>query len=157
MCLAFNFAALAIHDSADSESFIAEASGVGHPEKSLADMGSADNDAAQPLGKIVKQRFPNWNTASKPFCHLSGVDNDGMILLPDARSAQIGGPDLIGQFFHLKTYSSEPCASKRARNLLSKHRCRFALGDKPSELRPEVSLVGCAFSLSGATEWLTWA
>ena len=60
---------------------------------------------------------------------------------PDARSAQIGGPDFIGQPFQVSSYSGEPIPSKRRRNLLSKHDWRTALGDEASKLGPEVPLV----------------
>jgi hypothetical protein len=54
----------------------------------------------------------------------------------DARSAQIGGPDGISQCFQVKTYSSEPLTSKRARNLLSNDDCRTALGDELTKSGP---------------------
>jgi hypothetical protein len=48
----------------------------------------------------------------------------------DARSAQIGGPDFIAHRFQVIANSGEPFTSKEASNLLSKDRCRLALGDK---------------------------
>jgi hypothetical protein len=48
----------------------------------------------------------------------------------DARSAQIGCPAGISQLFQVKANSGEPFTSILARNLLSKHRCRAALGDE---------------------------
>jgi hypothetical protein len=39
---------------------------------------------------------------------------------PDARSAQIGGPDGISQLFQVSAYSGEPKPAIRRRNLLSK-------------------------------------
>lgn len=72
-----------------------------------------------------------------------------------ARSAQIGGPDGISCCFQVSSYSGEPFTSKRARNLLSKDRCRAALGDECVKSGPEVSFVGMAFPLSSARKWLT--
>jgi hypothetical protein len=48
----------------------------------------------------------------------------------DARSAQIGTPAGISKVFQVKANSGEPFASILARNLLSKDRCRSALGDE---------------------------
>jgi hypothetical protein len=50
---------------------------------------------------------------------------------PDARSAQIGGPDGISHSFQVSAYSGEPLAAIFARNLFAKHDCRAALGDEP--------------------------
>lgn len=72
-----------------------------------------------------------------------------------ARSAQIGGPDGISQSFQVSTYSGEPFTSILARNLLSKDRCRAALGDETVKIGPEVSFVGMAFVLSCARKRLT--
>jgi hypothetical protein len=74
---------------------------------------------------------------------------------PDARSAQIGGPDRISQCFQVSAYSGEPFTSKARRNLLSKDRWRAALGDESKELRPEMTLVVVPFLLAGRTEGLT--
>jgi hypothetical protein len=60
---------------------------------------------------------------------------------PDARSAQIGATVGIVQSFQISEYSIEPLTSKRARNLLSKDRCRAALSDETAELRPKVTRV----------------
>jgi hypothetical protein len=68
---------------------------------------------------------------------------------PDARSAQIGGPDAIRQRLQVSSYSSEPSAPIRARNLLANADCRTALGDEPSELRPQVSSVRLSEALAG--------
>jgi len=73
----------------------------------------------------------------------------------DARSAQIGGPDGISQVFQVSTNSGEPFAAKRARNLLSKDRCRAALGDEAVKSGPEVAFVGMALALSRARKRLT--
>jgi hypothetical protein len=72
-----------------------------------------------------------------------------------ARSAQISGPDGISQCFQVSTYSSEPFTSILARNLLSKDRCRTALGDKAKELGPQVALVCGSPALAGGAEGLT--
>src|SRR5271166_3886292 len=72
-----------------------------------------------------------------------------------ARSAQIGGPDGISQLFQVSAYSGEPFTSILARNLLSKDRCRAALGDEAVKSGPEVSFVGMTFSLSCARKRLT--
>jgi len=58
---------------------------------------------------------------------------------PDARSAQIGGPEGIAQLFQVIAYNGEPSPSSRASNLLAKDCWRLALSDEASELRPEVS------------------
>jgi hypothetical protein len=75
----------------------------------------------------------------------------------DARSAQIGTPDGISETFQVSAYSGEPFTSIFARNLLSKDRCRAALGDEAVKSGPEVSLVGMAFALSRARKRLTGA
>ncbi len=76
---------------------------------------------------------------------------------PDARSAQIGGPDGIAQCFQVSPYSGEPCTSKAARNLLSKDRCRTALGDEASKLGPEMAGVGFALALPRLADGLAGA
>jgi hypothetical protein len=73
----------------------------------------------------------------------------------DARSAQIGGPDGISCCFQVSAYSGEPLASIARRNLLSKDRCRAALGDEAVKSGPEVSLIGMALALSCARKRLT--
>jgi hypothetical protein len=73
----------------------------------------------------------------------------------DARSRQIGGPDGISQVLQVSAYSGEPFSPKAARNLLSKDRCRTALGDEAVKSGPEVSFVGMAASLSRARKRLT--
>jgi hypothetical protein len=75
----------------------------------------------------------------------------------DARSAQIGGPDIISQRFQVSAYSGEPFTSKAACNLFSKYRCRSALGDESKHLGPEVSFVGRRFPFAGDAERLAWA
>jgi hypothetical protein len=74
----------------------------------------------------------------------------------DARSAQIGGPDFIAQCFQVSAYSGEPFTSSVARNLFSKDDWRAALGDEPSHLGPQVSLVVGAPSLARSAERLAW-
>jgi hypothetical protein len=74
---------------------------------------------------------------------------------PDARSAQIGGPDGISQCFQVRSNSGEPMPPKLARNLLSKDDCRRALGDEASKLGPEVALVRFGFLLPRRAEGLT--
>jgi hypothetical protein len=75
----------------------------------------------------------------------------------DARSAQIGGPELIGQCFHVSAYSGEPYTAKFARNLLSKDDCRLAPADEIPEERPEMALVSFTHSISSAAKRLTRA
>jgi hypothetical protein len=75
----------------------------------------------------------------------------------DARSAHIGGPCCISHCFQVKAYSVEPSPSVLARNLLSKDCWRAALCDEPVEGRPEVPLVGEAFSLARRAERLAGA
>jgi len=76
---------------------------------------------------------------------------------PDARSAQIGGPDGISQRLQVSVYSGEPLASKAARNLLSKDDCRLALADEFVPRGPEMPLVPRASPLAGSTERLAGA
>jgi hypothetical protein len=76
---------------------------------------------------------------------------------PDARSAQIGGPDRISHAFQVSSYSGEPFTSKRACNLLAKDCCRSALGDKASQLGPQVALVCFSALTTGDTERLARA
>jgi hypothetical protein len=73
----------------------------------------------------------------------------------DARSAQIGGPAGISHCFQISAYSGEPFTPILARNLLSKDRCRAALGDERVKSGPEVSLVDMALPLSRARKRLT--
>jgi hypothetical protein len=75
----------------------------------------------------------------------------------DARSAQIGSPAGISQCFQISAYSGEPFTPILARNLLSKDRCRLALGDEALKSGPEVSFVGMALSASCARNRLTRA
>jgi hypothetical protein len=74
---------------------------------------------------------------------------------PDARSAQIGGPDGISQSFQVSAYSGEPFTSILARNLFPKHSCRSALADERVKSGPKVSLVFVALSFSSARKRLT--
>jgi hypothetical protein len=74
---------------------------------------------------------------------------------PDARSAQIGGPDGISHSLQVSTYSGEPFTTILARTLFSKDRWRLALGDERVKSGPEVSFVDMAFSLSSARKRLT--
>jgi hypothetical protein len=76
---------------------------------------------------------------------------------PDARSAQIGGPDLITQVFHVSSYSGEPVTSKRARNLFSKRDCRGRVCDNVTEDWPKVPLICGSATTSGAAKRLAWA
>jgi hypothetical protein len=73
----------------------------------------------------------------------------------DACSAQIAGPEGISHVFQVSPYSGEPFTSILARNLLSKHSCRLALGDECVKSGPEVSFVGMALPLSRARKRLT--
>jgi hypothetical protein len=74
---------------------------------------------------------------------------------PDARSAQIGGPDGISHSFQVSSYSMEPLPPSLARNLFAKDDWRAALGDESGEDGPEVPLVFNAFPFTGDREWLT--
>ncbi len=75
----------------------------------------------------------------------------------DARRAQICRPNGVARCFHVRLYSVEPAKAVLARNLLSKHNWRMALGDEAIELGPEVALVGKSGSLSGGAEGLAGA
>jgi hypothetical protein len=82
--------------------------------------------------------------------------------LPDmrrarARSAQIGGPNVISQRFQVSTYSGEPFTAILARNLLSSQSWRPPVLDEPEELGPEMPLVLDPLSLPGDGEWLAGA
>ncbi len=72
-----------------------------------------------------------------------------------ARSAKIGGPDGISSAFQVSAYSGEPFKAIASRDLLSKDRCRAALGDEAVKSGPEVSFVGMALPLSCARKRLT--
>jgi hypothetical protein len=76
---------------------------------------------------------------------------------PDARRAQIRGPNGISHRFQVSAYTGEPNASILARNLLSKRDWRSALGDKAVKDWPQVALVCCAEALPGCAEWLARA
>jgi hypothetical protein len=76
---------------------------------------------------------------------------------PDARSAQIRRPAGVTLSFQVSEYSIEPSQPITARNLLAKHDWRATLADETEHVRPEVSLVFFAFSLSGDAEGLTGA
>jgi hypothetical protein len=73
---------------------------------------------------------------------------------PDARSAQIGGPDGISQCFQVSAYSGEPLPSSLARNLLSKDDWRQALLNEVTEDGPEVPVVVGAAAFTGNAEGL---
>ena len=75
---------------------------------------------------------------------------------PDARSAQIGGPDGVALSFQVSANNVEPREASPARNLLSKDDWRAALADEAEPLGPEVALVGEAEAGTGAREGLTW-
>jgi hypothetical protein len=75
----------------------------------------------------------------------------------DARSAQIGGPNLISHLFHFSPYIGEPIPSVRARNLLSKEDWRTALRDESFEHWPQVPLIGCALPFPRLGERLAGA
>jgi len=72
----------------------------------------------------------------------------------DARSAQIGGPDLIAHRFQVSAYSGEPSTSIRARNLLSKQNWRSALADESEPLWPKMPRVICSAPLPRRREGL---
>jgi hypothetical protein len=88
-----------------------------------------------------------------------GVGHPEKALAPvrraDARSAQIGSPAGISQFFQVKANSGEPFTSILARNLLAKHRCRSALGDEGVKSGPQVPLIGVSLSFASARKRLT--
>lgn len=96
--------------------------GVGHDEQPLSNVRWPEGDGLPPLLISTHEPSPRF--------------------LARARSAQIGGPNSISQDFQRTTHSGEPCSSVSARNLLSKDRCRAALGDEPPELREKVPPVG---------------
>lgn len=75
----------------------------------------------------------------------------------DARSRQIGSPDGISHSLQVSAYSSEPCTSVSARNLLAKDDWRTALGDETSKSGPQVPLVENTASAACAAERLAGA
>ena len=76
---------------------------------------------------------------------------------PDARSAQIGGPDGVPRAFQVSANNVEPREASSARNLLAKHDWRAALADEAEPLGPEVALVVEAEAGTGAGEGLAGA
>jgi hypothetical protein len=131
--------------------------GVGHPAK-FACLGNWSNRSEpsslglmsaplsfQSLVVVVTQPLSNKPEA---LADVRGAD---------ARSAQISRPKGVARCFHVRLYSVEPSEAVLARNLLSKHNWRTALGDEAIELGPEVTLVGKSCSLSGGAEGLAGA
>jgi hypothetical protein len=59
----------------------------------------------------------------------------------DARSRERNTPEGVAHSFQVSVYKVEPRADSRARNLLSKHRCRSALADEMEPGRPEMPLI----------------
>ena len=76
---------------------------------------------------------------------------------PDARSAQIGGPDGISHAFQVKAYRGEPIPSSARRNLFPVASCRATLADELSKDGPEVSIVCGAEPFPGRAERLAGA
>jgi hypothetical protein len=76
---------------------------------------------------------------------------------PDARSAQIGGPNGISHRFQVSAYNGEPLPSSLACNLFSKDNWRAALGDKSVEFWPQVPFIFDAPSFTRDTERLAGA
>ena len=74
----------------------------------------------------------------------------------DARSAAIGSPDCISQLFQVRSYSGEPNAAKRRRNLFANNCWRQALADELEEHGPEMAFVFGSSFLAGDAEWLAW-
>jgi hypothetical protein len=72
----------------------------------------------------------------------------------DARSAQIRCPEGVTRSFQVSANKVEPPEAVRARNLLSKHDWRSALGDELEPVGPEVAVVAEALGASGAGEGL---
>ena len=74
----------------------------------------------------------------------------------DACSWQTSGPDGISKGLQVSANSGEPFPPILRRNLLSKDRCRAALGDEVVKSGPEVSFVDSSFPLSRDRKRLTW-
>ena len=75
----------------------------------------------------------------------------------DAVCAQYNRPDFVAIRFQVCRYSIEPVEANRLRNLLPKDSLRMELGDKPTKDGPEVAIIACAFSFSGAAKRLAGA
>lgn len=65
-------------------------------------------------------------------------------------------PDGISAGLQVTANSGHPLPPILARNLLSKDRCRAALGDEAVKSGPEVSFVDMALPLSSDRKRLTW-
>lgn len=63
-----------------------------------------------PVSAPVQSLSDMWRSNNNIFLTTSMVKGD---FLARARSAQIGGPKGISQFFHVRSYSSEPVAAIR--------------------------------------------
>ena len=77
-----------------------------------------------------------------------------LVVRTRARGFDRDCPHGVVQIFQITSHKSEPFS--RARNLLSKDRCRSSLGDKESESRPEVAVVVEAFAFAGRAKRLAW-
>jgi hypothetical protein len=101
------------------------------------------------------------STSAAPNAPASGVGHPEQPLPPVRRpngaSRQTGAPNGISKLLQVKANSGEPSSAKRTRSLLSKHRCRTALGDEALKSGPQVSLVEMTLLLSGDRNRLAWA
>ena len=100
--------------------------------------------------------FPSSVTIGVP--HPDGPKEEPLsdVRSPDARSAQIGGPDGVPRAFQVSANNVEPREASPARNLFAKDDWRAALADEAEPLGPEVALVVEAAAGTGAGEGLTW-
>jgi hypothetical protein len=133
---------------------------VGHPASCAAIVNGIPKPLPFPTRAFVAKRRASHVSKPSPSCAMlaSGVGQPPKPLpdvrRPDARSAQIGGPDSISQCFQVSSYSGEPCAAILARNLFSKDDWRLALVDEAAELRPQVAFVCGSLVLAGGAEGL---
>ena len=86
--------------------------------------------------------FPE-SIAALGVAHPDGTEEQPLsdVRSPDARSAQIGGPDGVALCFQVSSNKVEPREASSTRNLLSKDDWRAALANEAEPLGPKVALV----------------
>jgi hypothetical protein len=105
-------------------------------------------------------RLRSKNASGVPFAgSATGVGHEehavADVRRAEACSWQDGGPDGISIALQVVANSGHPFPAVLARNLLSKDRCRAALGDEAVKSGPEVSFVDMATLLSRDRKRLT--
>jgi len=114
----------------------------------------------RPCFATTRTCLASWLSALSPLISPLGVCHEEQAVAdvrrPETASWQDGGPDGISAGLQVVANSGHPLPPVLARNLLSKDRCRAALGDEAVKSGPEVSFVDMAFSLSSRRKRLTW-